>query len=367
MNSALRILGITLLCATVAVAGEGLSTLTNVRYNVQSFGSRVTLRFEGAATYSVRESHEQVIFAFSRTRVASPPGAARLSFQSGHVKSLTIDRLPADSARVVLTLADGTGYSVRPMKEGSELEIDVIRTRNVAAVPLPAPTKPQAKLANPKPGVPAEKKSSLVDIPAIARNQIAAESAPQPRQTPEPARHETPVTSPQTTSGMLSPLILVAVVLVILGAGIGMLLWLASKRQYGVAKKSVIAVAPGPAPHKSHLTVSPLHREVKKEAEETDVLDDETGDDETSLDESTLRLGRSFQRGEEEMNLVARLRSRSETPVMKKSMTKTLNASATQSQRLTAARKLGIGTGEVDLAIHLKKFSQKSFRKEGEQ
>jgi hypothetical protein len=81
---------------------------------------------------------------------------------------------------------------------------------------------------------------------------------------------------------------------------------------------------------------------------------EEPGEEEDGERETSLQLARSFRRGSEEITLSRRLHAQPVAPLSVGKMQQMLARSTTQTQRLHAARKLGVGRGELDLALKLK-------------
>ena len=147
------------------------SVLKDVRYVVQPVFSRVTMHFQGDIKYTAIQQDNRIIIGFPRTRVASPPGAAKLEFKTGHVRGLTIDRISADSIRVTIVLRDRMTYRVVQPKADNQLYMDVmVDTGKAVAAASRPPAKPAVRQEASAKGP--ERKSTFVDIPAIARTQI---------------------------------------------------------------------------------------------------------------------------------------------------------------------------------------------------
>ena len=74
--------------------------------------------------------------------------------------------------------------------------------------------------------------------------------------------------------------------------------------------------------------------------------------------ETSLQLARTFRRGSEEITLARKFHERPSPALTPAKMQTAMARATTKSQRLTAARKLGVGRGEFDLAEKLKALSQ---------
>jgi hypothetical protein len=87
--------------------------------------------------------------------------------------------------------------------------------------------------------------------------------------------------------------------------------------------------------------------------------------EEESGRETSLQLARTFRRGSEEITLARKFHDRP-SPVTPAKMQTAMARATTKSQRLSAARKLGVGRGEFDLAEKLKTMSQPPAKNEEE-
>jgi hypothetical protein len=181
----------------------------------------------------------------------------------------------------------------------------------------------------------------VIDIPAVAREQLHAEwSTPPVRMSvQQPAR------AGLTPAAALALSALVVIVL----TGSGAALALAFRK-----RPATTVGNPRPAARME----SPLARPgiTERETAGRELLVDEPDENDEShfAHETSLQLARSFRRGSEEITLARRLHDHTAPQLSAARMEETLARAATPNQRLHFARKLGVGRGEMELAVKLR-------------
>jgi len=115
--------------------------------------------------------------------------------------------------------------------------------------------------------------------------------------------------------------------------------------------------------------VGPTEYHVRSE-EEARMLEDmirtstqDESEEEESGRETSLQMARTFRRGSEEIALAQRLHDQTAPVLTPGRMDTVLSHATTSGQRIQAARKLGVGRGEFDLALKLKSMQRE--KKEG--
>lgn len=360
-----------LLDAAIVSAGANPtpSVLEDVRYAVQPTYSRVTLHFQGDISYTAVQQENRIMLGFRRTRVASPPGAARLEFKTGHVRGLTIERVTTDSTRVVIALKDRMTYRIVQPKAENQIYMDVsLDTAQATPItmhpPVKAVAKPETASRN------QERKSQLVDIPGIARKQMdeanqRTESRVEPltgkdslRVREEPGKTAEPE---RAGTSSLSPMFLILAVVLIAAFTTGVLLYVASRRQMGVIaspQKQEIRPPVISTPTRGSLpTPRALIPEVEHEDEVSRI-------ESAERDEDPTQLARIYGRGQSELDLALRLRGSAAAGLTSAKMQQALRATKSRTQQLNAARKLGVGRGELELALNLDRLRHLKARKE---
>jgi hypothetical protein len=346
-------------------------TLNDVRYSTEGGHSRVTLSFDGEVRYSPSLEGGVVRLGFSRTSVAVPMKARRQLLQNGLVTAISVTPLSNDSAVVAIMLQPGTTYRCVLPSSGNSLQVEVLPVNGRAAGremlnsagrlasavktvirKTPAPparaseplTRPTAAPAQAKKDAGTETMrtpaSTMVDIPAIAREQLHA----------EPAARTAYLASPPKESAGVSPVAAVAlsslIAVLVTGTGIAVVLRLRNKAAKPTAPPS--PVKPVLAPPADEISSRP-HMGL-------DLITDEPVEDDESefIHDTSLQLARTFRRGSEEITLARRLHDRPTPQLSGPRMDETLSRATTQTQRLHFARKLGVGRGEMDLAVKLR-------------
>jgi hypothetical protein len=92
----------------------------------------------------------------------------------------------------------------------------------------------------------------------------------------------------------------------------------------------------------------------------------DAGDEDDSGRETSLQLARTFRRGSEEITLARKFQEHTAPSLTPARMETVLAKATTRTQRLQAARKLGVGRGEFDLAAKLRSLHQAQGKKEEE-
>jgi hypothetical protein len=336
-------------------SADGKAALTDVRYAVQGESSRVTLLFRGEVRYRSLGSDSVIRLGFAHTSVAMPMKARRQVLHGGLVTAVAVTQLPGDSTVVAITCRTQTTYRCILPASGNALHIDVLPTDGHAAPPLriatatqpsraakhgsagaaAVPPKASAKLTELRP-----QPSSVVDIAALARAQTIEESAVKPSS----------VTVQQASPAGLTPR------LALLFSALLALLLTGSSAMVGLAFRKVSASG-GAAPHAGRTEVPRPDPLDCGPAATTDVLLlEEPGEDDEShfAHDTSLQLARTFRRGSEEITLARRLHDRATPQLSAARLEETLNRATTPTQRLHFARKLGVGRGEMDLAMKLR-------------
>ncbi len=161
------------LCGSPAAGQEGAASLTAIRYEQQSGGSRLTLQFAGEIRYAFSRSADRLVLRFPSTRLANRTGAGTLKFQDGLVRSVSTGRAGADSIVVAVLLRERTRPTLLRPSAGNVLYLDVAADpdaptpRSKPAATIPAPAR-AADTRNAE----AAASASPVDIPALARSQV---------------------------------------------------------------------------------------------------------------------------------------------------------------------------------------------------
>jgi hypothetical protein len=360
------------------------NSLTDVRYSVENGRSRVALTFDGDIRYSPVSADGVVRLGFSGTRVALPLRARRQLLSTGLVTAISVTAASNDSTVVAIMLRPSTTYRCTLPSSGSMLYVDVLPAGNRAgaspatvsvkpqtsavksAVQRPSSTsaKPQGReqrtVAVPaRPQAAVERESlrpasgTVVDIPSIAREQTrSATDAPAQMIRPAVKRTESSMFSPEIAAAL-------SALAVCLLTGTGALMVIAFRK-----KPAKPAPAP-PAPSRPNAATG-LREYLEPAGERSPFLIDEPDESDESefVHETSLQLARSFKRGSEEITLARRLHDHAAPQWSGARMNETLSKATTPNQRLHFARKLGVGRGEMDLAVKLRTLKPADKREE---
>lgn len=327
-----------------ATAGEN-TTLTDVRYSAQAGYSRVTLLFRGEVRYSQLGSDGGVRLGFSHTGVGIPANARRQLLRSGLVSAISVSPLPGDSTIVSLMLRTATTYRCVLPASGNALYVDVLPTGGQSA--LPRPSVPSVHRVTPSKAEPpkaiaaqqyVQASNAVIDIPGVAREQLHTESSLPSART----GMRQPAQAGLTPAAALA----LSAIVVILFTGSGAALALAFRKK--PAKPTLMTPRAG----RTAVPVPPPERETTSDPP---LVDEPEEDDESHFaHETSLQLARTFRRGSEEITLARRLHDRATPQLSVTRMDETLTRATTANQRLHFARKLGVGRGEMELAVKLR-------------
>jgi hypothetical protein len=333
------------------------SILKDIRYGVLPAYSRVTLVFGGEIRFSTDHGKSLVRLVFSRTQVAPSPRATRLRFSEGLVQNVVVSRLQGDSVSVAVTLREHTTYRCVQPSGGNEVHIDVFPKEGMTApavtrapaqgtavsvVHSPAVTRAPGQGATAGPDV-RERAGGLIDVPAIARAQVEAET----RQADLRVRTASSSGAVLVKAG--SPLLLIGLMAMVALTSGGLVFFVMRLTGSAPVRQVPSSAAPLQLRGQARTTVLSADHEAFRAEEQEEPAEEEDGGRETSL-----QLARSFRRGSEEITLSRRLHTQPAAPLSVGKMQQMLARSTTQTQRLHAARKLGVGRGELDLALKLK-------------
>jgi hypothetical protein len=344
-----------------AAGQEGAASLTAIRYEQQSGGNRLTLQFAGEIRYAFSRSAERLVLRFPSTRLANRTGAGTLKFQDGLVRSVTTGRAGVDSIVVAVVLREGARPTLLRPLAGNVLYIDVAADPDAPAPPMkvaaviPAPVR-AADTRNAKAAV----SGSPVDIPALARSQV--EERRQAAETPMlVATHNVSVQAFAREAGpTLSEVPLAAAAMVLsVGSTIALLLFLRRRAARNAAREQ--ASEPG---SESSARTETVYR-MPELATAHPQLDETVQDEVEPMFDDQVQMARAFQRGKGEVGLAMALRGRTSSKANRQRLVDIVEKGGSHAQRRTAARKLGVGVGEVELAAQLQKLQHRTKHKEG--
>jgi hypothetical protein len=361
----MMILGLMLCCSTVGFA-EDPSVLKEVSTSVAGGHTRVAFQFNGDVRFSTEQAKNGIRILFSRTRAAAPQVLNRQAPNAGPLESIGFQRPSTDNLVAVMNFVAGSTYRVMCPSGGNALFVDVNGSAAVrqTAAPKPAPVRTAPAMAEAQPPAvePAHvaSGSSLVDIPAVARRQMELEV---------PAQARTVRASAGTARFTRTELIALSVVISLLGTGLFLALIVRmARREPAAASVEMAAAAPVVQ------AIQPrVHRQVQRapEPDEDDMKPEpdriralfnapqrEEEPEEDSGRETSLQLARTFRRGSEEITLARKFHEHPSPALTPAKMQTAMARATTKGQRLTAARKMGVGRGEFDLAEKLKSLSQ---------
>jgi len=336
-------------------AQEGGPALVAIRHAPQPSGARVTLELAGEIRYTTTRTEHGLVLGFPRTRLAAGKDTRSMQFQSGPVRSVTSGRVGRDSVVVTVVLRDRATSTLTRPSAGNALYVDVTGDPDapVRAV-KPAPVTPAAAPARAE----TRQQPGLVDIAAVARAQVE-ERRKSPSATPVKDSGTAGTPEGATPSDASLPFMNLAVFAAALLLSVcGTVAFLA------VLHRRTAKTPPAARGHRVELPqVAPP---VQEPPVTTAIVDQAVPEDAEPMFDDNTRMAKIFQRGKEEVNLAMSLRTRTAPRANSQRLAEVVRKHGSNMQRRTAARKLGVGVGEVELALHLKDMENRSKRKEGE-
>jgi hypothetical protein len=296
--------------------------------------------------FSTDHGTSLVRLGLSRTRLAPSSRTSRLLFSEGLVRNVVVTRVQGDSLSVAVALRENTTYRCVQPSGGNEVHIDVFpKERTGVAGSAPRLPSVAQGTAQDRAGEQEtrDRVIGLIDVAAIARAQVEMENPPAGRAR---QRMDSPVAGPAEAG---SPLLLVGMMIMVALTS-GGFVFLVMRRTVPVRVQPVpSAILPSQHHSPSRGMVTPADEDQLPAG-----IQEEPGEEEDGERETSLQLARSFRRGSEEITLARRLHAQPAAPLSVGKMQQMLARSTTQTQRLHAARKLGVGRGELDLALKLK-------------
>jgi hypothetical protein len=377
------VLGLFLVSSSSAHAEE-MSVLNNVSTSVLGGRTRVVFQFGGDVRFSTEQTKNGVRIVFSRTRAASMQVLNRRVLNAGPLEGIGFQRPAMDSIIAVLAFVNGSTYRCVCPASGNELVVDVNGSAAVRQTSIPKPvaapktvqTQPAAAPVvasnQPASAEPARTAtgSSLIDIPGLAKRQMELENAGDARRTGEPVQY----------SALLLVIVSVAVSLAVTALAMLFIVKMMRREPAPVTAAPVVpAQVASIAAKVSAYQQKPLVPQDEAEEDDDDMKPEpdriralfnapmrEEEPEEDAGRETSLQLARTFRRGSEEITLARKFHERPSPALTPAKMQTAMARATTKSQRLNAARKLGVGRGEFDLAQKLKTMSQHPEKNEEE-
>jgi hypothetical protein len=356
--------------------GESRPTLTAIRYAQQPAGSRLTLEFTGEVRYGFERGTDRLVLSLPGTALGTRWGTGTLAFRDGLVRSVTTRRPATDSLVLVVAVVEGCRATLQRPPAGNVLLLEVARDPDApeasavrasarpkaSTPPTPAAAEHAATKVARGPGATARetgKTSSPVDIAALARMQLEGARPAAGTQGQTDTRTEDAATSRETSvttvSGRSDLLLAAGAAAVSIGTTIALLFLL--------RRRAVRPAAEEPASAPEHLQEK-VYR-MPEPPELRPLFETPQTDDPGSLYDDQAQIARALRRGKGEVELALALKARTQPRANRQRLARVVEKPGSHAQRRTAARKLGIGVGEVELAVHLKNLQHRT-TKEGE-
>ena len=334
-------------CAFQVFAGpEETAVLKHLWYDGSARVSTIRLECDGTPAFVFHRTEGCLRIVLPRTVVTSSLAGIDLKLQMGSVRGIVLRQAGSDSVIIVANLRDAGEYSIQAHNEGHGLVFCLARPvsgRNGMSSQETHGEK--AKLA------PLEQQRPL-NIPGIVpdENTVGHHEASLPE---GPAQRGTP---------LLSFFGLTALAIILAGAGTFAVIIVVTRGQRKTDQ-------PERTPFGDSSETSEIHEDIASsgDSQEGEMLrvntvqekslnieDDEQGEEMVLEEETRLDFARGMRRGTGEIDLALRLGNQGQEIALGAKIRSLCPETATSGRRTRAAKKLGIGRGEIDLAIRLK-------------
>jgi hypothetical protein len=355
MKKGLVILAL-LACSSPVIAQGSLAStkliagITSVRYYNYPDHSRLLIRMDGIPHFTVFNANGRMTIHLGGTALKAEHDGARYHFSEGRIERLQIDRISQDSAHVQVEFRGKTRSECAMLQSITTLKLDAFDdTTSVAAADTSCADTSGTNRA-----------AVIAPIQTITKNT----AAPPPATTRVAAKSSVPVSQERDLQStvqewfadhQLDPRLAVIVIGSAIAGTIVILLLI--KKKMTKTARSYVSVAARTA-----ATVEP---EEETENAEPEVERAPLSIPRRNAASPALSLARAYGRGQEEVNLSINLKGRHAERRWAMNMQKLAEEQENDQDSVTLARKLGVGRGEVDLALLLNHLKSPRTVKEG--
>jgi hypothetical protein len=337
----------------------------NARYTVYKDFSRFLLLFKGPVQHTEKFENGKLIVDLTGISKSVSPNASVLQFKDGLVRSAAVGSVVDGRNEVVLTLRNGSErYQIRRDDAQGILRIDIF--------PNPFAVKPPAlALSSPPKGKVAKVSErstpnthQIVDLRALVRNQIEEAQAKAPSSEAAVQASNTLQSRPivdfqnQDVRSALPWLLMISASLIVTVMSIVIMLVRAFRRAKQQRSAEMLRASLQRFRTSSSQSIEHRHIEDDRPAF-PDVQEPREEPDEFGSPAATLAERYQRSRGDIELAWILGDQNKPTRKV------KVIKASKIRAKgKVTLARKLGTGKGELDLAAKLHKLEEESIEKE---
>jgi hypothetical protein len=339
----------------------------NVRYSVRTEYSRLLLLFRGRVHSTGELQANSLTVRVTGIQSAATMNGTSLSFHTGLIERAVVDRIVNGQTTIRLTLREGfQGYQIFSHDMHEAIWIDIVPNRPVITANARTAEHATARGVRRKRAFQSSTKSPIVDIPGMIREQLAngdkrRQSAEQPGASlrdgvRKGASHGR---SNEKSAAGPSLLFLIASFSLVIAGILGMVS-LASHKKKIVSKQTQISMddqTAGTLPlFPDYVAVTPSIPERKsRAAADSRELDWHEEDTDNNLkSERAVTLAQQYHRNQGDIEFAIKMREMPKQDKTVKRGGKKPSKLVITSSKATAARKLGVGTGELELAERLK-------------
>jgi hypothetical protein len=315
-----------MLCAIFTVVfaahGEPVRELTLAKYNSGRTLSRLTLTFDSPARFLLTKvSPQEIRLSFPQTGSMRYASGVPLVFRNGNAKSVAFDFSRRDTMALIVSLRKDIAYDLRRTQSEIIMEMYPMDTTQ----------------------------NAVLDIRSLARVQLE-----------EKTEDRTASTMRGSFDVQRIPLI-ASLVFSILTTG-GMLLWILRPKP---SPKSKARVSTADSKRES---ISPADAILLQARQ---IIKEKSGIAKTALaiesasferEDDTAVLSRKFRRGQGELQLARTFENQNRQHLWEKKLQR-LDSNKTNSELAKTAKQLGVGRGEINLAMSLRRMKEASGRK----
>jgi hypothetical protein len=342
-----------------STAGQHQSSrLKDIAYAVHDTVSKMTFAFEGPATYSAARSGHALVITFSGMRADKRLHGVRRLAEKGMIRSIAVTPQPDEVVAVTVNMGDSARYRIVHAQSPRTFSLEVLG-RAPVTVQKKKPSAP-FKTAVVQSSVAPRSGRAVVDIVGIARGQMEQESHTAATVKGTPTMN---IGHPPAAASLL----LAAVVGFPLVTGMAILMLMYYRKR---KRRLVLARVETP------LNIEPVVEEPAVALVEVPVLEQsamieapllaaaiETVDVQCAANEQSFQIAQSMLQGNEQADLARRFAGET-SELTRNRIRKACATKTARTHRMRVAKRLGVGKGEVELAIKLRDIAARRPRKE---
>ena len=336
----------------------------NARYTVYGNYSRFSLLFKGPVKHTESLENGKLTVDLTGITTSVSQSGSMLQFKDGLVRSATVGRIVNGSTRVTLLLRNGCErYEIKREVAQGPLKIDIfpnpfsVKPRTLAFSSIPM--KKVAKEAEQE----AVQKDQIVDLRALVRSQIEEAGATKPPSATEKSKSQPLVDFRSEAAKSALPWLLLMCASLIVTICSLIIMVVRALRRIKQARSADALRASLQHLRTSASGLGSQGRIAGVDRGNTFELS-ERSEDRDHFSMPAVALAEQYHRSQGDIELAMKLREQGVQKVPTRKV-KVIKASKGRTKgKVTLARKLGMGKGELDLASKLHKLQEEFVEKE---